>query len=329
MPSTPLPAAYALSTLSLLLTTTTTYAHAHDPSLLGRSPGTLRPRAGMSAMTYAGCFSSSSGLTDQGSYQYQTPGYCQPICVGANHAVLGLSGGSDCWCGDALPPASAKVDDSKCNTPCNGYGQQNCGGTNYWSVYLDGLSNDVPNAGASSSSAAASSAAAASSSSSPPASTPTTSDAASSTPAATTAAPSVVTSVAPGHTIVVTEQPAQTTGAKTQSPAPSSGGKSNTAGIAAGVVVGVVAAAAIIGGLVFFLKRRRQQAAEDEYKRSNQVGDFMRGGGNEIKPPQTAYSQMSDSRLDPMVGRRNSSGSIADAQDYSRKILRVANPDGN
>jgi len=134
-----------------------------------------------------------------------------------------------------------------------------------------------------------------------------------------------VTSIAPGHTIIVTEQPAQTTGAKSQSPAPSSGGgKSNTAGIAAGVVVGVVAAAAIIGGLIFFLKRRRQKAAEDEYKRSNQVGDFMRGG-NEIKPPQTAYSQMSDSRLDPMAGRRNSSGSIADAEDYSRRILRVRN----
>lgn len=72
------------------------------------------------------------------------------------------------------------------------------------------------------------------------------------------------------------------------------------------------------------MRRKKKQAAEDEYKRSNQVSDFMRGGG-ERKPPQTGYSQMSDSRLDPEAGqRRDSQGSIADNQDYSRRILRVS-----
>ncbi len=90
-----------------------------------------------------------------------------------------------------------------------------------------------------------------------------------------------------------------------------------------------MAVAAIIGGLVFWLKRRKQQAAEDEYKRSTQVNAFMRGagggaGGGEPKPPPTAYSNMSDSRLDPTAGNRNSAGSIADAEDYSRRILRVS-----
>jgi cell wall integrity and stress response component len=95
------------------------------------------------------------------------------------------------------------------------------------------------------------------------------------------------------------------------------------AGIAAGVVVGVIALAAICAGLFFLIRRRRRQAAEDEYSRSTQVNDFMRGG--ERKPPQTGYSHMSDSRLDPEAAtRRNSSGSIADAADHSRRILRVS-----
>jgi len=127
MPSTlPAKSAYAahtLSILSLLIATTTTHAHAHSPSLLSRSTGVKR---GLNAMTYQGCFSSSSGLSDQGSYTYQTSGYCQPICAKANQAVLGLSGGSDCWCGDVLPPADSKVDDSKCDSPCNGYDKENC-----------------------------------------------------------------------------------------------------------------------------------------------------------------------------------------------------------
>ncbi|KAK5114732.1 hypothetical protein LTR62_002306 [Meristemomyces frigidus] len=277
----------------------------------------------MSALTYVGCFSSSTGLTDQGSYMYQTPGYCQPLCVNSNNPAMGLSDGSNCWCGGELPPASSKVDDSNCNTPCNGYGQQNCGGTDYWSVYLDGLSANVPDAGGSSSSAAPTS-------NSPSAtSTPATSDvAALITSPTTTASPSVVTSIAPGHTIIVTAQPAQSTSSSSATPSASSASKPNTAGIAAGVVVGVLAIAALVGGIFFFMKRRSQRAAEDEYKRSNQINSFMRGG-SEIKPPQTAYSQMSDSRLDHIAGRRNSSGSIADAEDYSRRILRVANPDGN
>ena len=118
---------------------------------------------------------------------------------------------------------------------------------------------------------------------------------------------------------------------QTEAPSPSaeadsdSGSKPNVAGIAAGVVVGVVAVAGIAIGLFFFMRHRKQKAAEEEYKR-NQVSDFMRHGGTsgEGKPPNTGYSNMSDQRLDPEAGRRNSAGSIADDQDYSRRILRVS-----
>ncbi|KAK3718730.1 Stress-activated PKC1-MPK1 kinase pathway sensor [Vermiconidia calcicola] len=138
--------------------------------------------------------------------------------------------------------------------------------------------------------------------------------------------PSVVTSVAPGTTVVITNAPVSNSPSATPTPKSSSGdGGSNVAGIAAGVVVGVVAVIAIATGIFFFMRHKRRKEAEEEYKRT-QVSDFMRGGDK--RPPPTGYSNMSDSRLDPEAGnRRDSHGSIADDQDFSRRILRVANPD--
>jgi len=137
--------------------------------------------------------------------------------------------------------------------------------------------------------------------------------------------PTVVTSVAPGTTVVITQPAAQQSGSASPAATPdkSSGGGTNVAGIAAGVVVGVLGAIAVAAGIFFFLRHRRRQAAEEEYKRS-QVSDFMRGG--ERKPPATGYSNMSDQRLDPEAQRRNSVGSIADNEDYSRRVLRVCPP---
>jgi len=58
---------------------------------------------------------------------------------------------------------------------------------------------------------------------------------------------------------------------------------------------------------------------EEEYRR-NQASTYTAGG----KP--TNRSSMSDSRLEPsvMLQRRQSDGSIADNQDYSRRILKVS-----
>jgi cell wall integrity and stress response component len=125
--------------------------------------------------------------------------------------------------------------------------------------------------------------------------------------------------MAQGTTVIITQTPSATSGS---SSGDSSGGGTSVAGIAAGVVVGVLAVIGIVVGIFFLLRHRKKQAAEEEYKRT-QVSDFMRGG--ERKPPSTGYSQMSDSRLDPEAGaRRDSHGSIADNQDYSRRVLRVS-----
>lgn len=116
-----------------------------------------------------------------------------------------------------------------------------------------------------------------------------------------------------------------TSGSATPTDTPSdSDSKPNTAGIAAGVVVGVVGLASIIGGVFFFLRRRRQRQAEEDYRRNAAgVNDFISGG-------KTTASSVNDSRIDPsFMDRRQSNGSIADNEDYSRRILKVCgNVDG-
>ncbi|KAF2155175.1 WSC-domain-containing protein [Myriangium duriaei CBS 260.36] len=259
-------------------------------------------------LTYVGCFSSSSGLSKGDTFQYQSSGHCQSICVQQNNnaPVLGLTAGNTCLCGSSTPPSSAKVDDSHCNSACTGYGQDMCGGVNYYSVYLT-------NAGTTSSSAGT---------------TSQSSDSATNTGTGTTTAePQVVTSVSPGKTVVVTEA-ASAGQSNSASPSAASGGsKPNTAAIAAGVVVGVLAVAVIAGAAFFFLRSRRRRAAEEDYKR-HQVSDFMAGSKPAIPAVRRSPSGP-DSRYDgeAMAHRRLSDGSIADNEDYSRRILKVTNPD--
>lgn len=86
----------------------------------------------------------------------------------------------------------------------------------------------------------------------------------------------------------------------------------NTVGVAVGVVIGVLAIAGVGIGLFLLTKKRRREKVEEEYRKSAAAREFSR------KPEQ-------DHRLDPvMIQRRDSVGSIADNQDYSRRILKVS-----
>lgn len=75
--------------------------------------------------TPKGCFASSDPLEDQGSWTFQSLGYCQDKCTGLNKAVMAMKG-SNCWCGDLIPAASSQVADSKCNIKCNGFPSDIC-----------------------------------------------------------------------------------------------------------------------------------------------------------------------------------------------------------
>ncbi|KAF2758160.1 hypothetical protein EJ05DRAFT_500677 [Pseudovirgaria hyperparasitica] len=232
------------------------------------------------APKYRGCFDNPGPLVDYGPAIYQSTGNCAPICAGLKKPIMALVDGSNCWCGDFLPPKSSQTSDDECRTPCQGYDVETCGGNAHWAVFQDGLNGNTIDYYEPSTSSSA-------------------------PPTGATGGTTVVQTV-PGS--VQTE-----TSAPTKSPE----NGSNTAAIAAGVVVAVLAVAAIIGGVFFFLRRRRSQHEAEAYRRHQSMQSFTQ------KPPQTASS---DTRLDPeIMMRRQSDGSIADNQDYSRRILQVRN----
>jgi len=254
--------------------------------------------------TSDGCYSSTTGLTSNGTDTFNSVGYCSKQCLGMAMAVMAMKD-SACYCGQDLPPTSMVADNSSCSTSCPGYPSDICGGIGVYSVYLTGLTTDVTNAAPAASDTSSSSSAAK----------------ATSKPSTTaSASPSVVT--VGGQTVVVTAS-SQATGSSTASSSSSSG--PSKAGIAAGVVIGIIAIAAIAGGGYIFIRNKRRREVEEEYRRNAAVSSFIGGG----KPPTSSggASSFTDTRLDPavMAQRRMSDGSIADNQDYSRRILKVTN----
>lgn len=101
----------------------------------------------------------------------------------------------------------------------------------------------------------------------------------------------------------------------------SSGGGTSKAGIAAGVVVGIVAVAGIAGGLFLYMRNKKRQELEEEHRKTAAINSIMSASK---APGSSGGSSFTDTRLDPtMAQRRMSDGSIADNQDYSRRILKV------
>ena len=190
------------------------------------------------------CYDTLGSIDDSGDDStFQSSGLCQKTCADKGAKVMVTSSGSTCYCGDTLPPNSAKVSKSQCNSACSGFDQQTCGGIGFYQFYLTGLGAPKIDSDSSSSSASSS---------------------ASSATSATSAA----------NTVVVTEAPSD-------SPQSSSGGGSNKVGIAVGVVVGIVGVASIAGVGVFFFKRRRRQELEDEHRRSAAINGFVAGSKSE------------------------------------------------
>lgn len=99
---------------------------------------------------------------------------------------------------------------------------------------------------------------------------------------------------------------------------PSQTGNSSNGGVSGGATAGIVIAVLLIvggaAGAFFFIRRRRRHAYQKQWEGSN----FGSSPGSLSRPFGT------DQRLEPgMVQKRESVGSLADEQDYSRKILRV------
>ncbi|KAL2128424.1 hypothetical protein VTI74DRAFT_9199 [Chaetomium olivicolor] len=243
--------------------------------------------------TVQGCFKSSGDLKQVDTPQWNSQSYCgSDICASKGFPVGGTMGGNQCWCGNTYPPKADLVDDKNCNVPCTGYGEHACGGIYYWTIYNTGLTLLVNHYGEEQS---------------------TSKSGISSTQTSTT--PPTPSSTIPQQaaTVSVTVEP--TNGASNGS------GGTNVGGIVAGVVVGVLVIAGAIGGGFLYMRRKRNREIEEEHRRNAAVSAFIG------KPPSSSGgTSMTDARLDPVLAhRRLSDGSIADNQDYSRRILRVTN----
>ncbi|RMZ70230.1 wsc domain-containing [Pyrenophora seminiperda CCB06] len=237
------------------------------------------------AMTSIGCFATGTPLENHGPYNFQSPGNCQLVCLQLGKDVMGLSDGVDCWCGDEIPASQWQTKNETCGTTCAGDDTSGCGGKGALWVVLTGKTRNPVDYF----------------------SIPVSSSSSTAAPSSTTVASSTAV--------------ASATPSATPSPAPKSD-PPNTVAIAVGVVVGILALAAIVFGVWFFLRRKRQHQAEEDYRRNAaNVNNFVNGG-----KLHTSNSSMNDSRLDPsFVDRRQSNGSIADNEDYSRRILKVTN----
>lgn len=165
---------------------------------------------------------------------FQSSGHCQEVCTAKNAKVMITSGGYSCYCGDTIPPPSAKVDADQCNIGCGGFKQQMCGGVGAFQYYLTGLGAPIVEKDNSTSS---------------------------SKPSATQSATNTA------KPVVITES-------ATETPQSSGGGGSSKVGIAVGVVVGVIALAAIAGAGIFFYRRRRNQQLKEEHERTAAINRF-------------------------------------------------------
>ena len=188
------------------------------------------------------------------------------------------------------------------------------GGSNAFEVYLTGLESSVPNYNQGVSGSGSTSAASTSSSITPtPTPTPTSAPVANG-PSTIIRVASTVFINAPNETsqqIIYTTEVVKASGP-------------NKPAIAAGVVVGVVILCALIGGLLFWHRQRKRKAIKEERQRSASINQFVSHNENHSEKAPSTLS-LSDSRLEPsvMFTRRLSDGSIADNQDYSRRILKV------
>lgn len=322
----------------LLLTMSSSYLKPTKQLLLGTlSLVLLLLTTPVAADTYSalGCFTDADGSLAS-RYMYQSSGYCSVNCTSYHYFYIQ---NVNCYCTNTMPTT-----EGTCTIQCPGFGEVTCGGAgsyNYWeNLVYDGTD-------ASSSSAAGSSTAASSSklSSSASSSSPTTTDSTktSETTADSSTLQTVVTQSDSETTVYLTSPNSQTTASSSHTAASSAsatGGsdKQNdsssgvSGGAIAGIIVGVVGAIAIIAVAIFFWRRRRGQNAYTSSRSPNGFTDPF-GARAEDKmafghtPPDSFMAI--DQRLNPvMLGeRRLSEGSIADERDYSRKILRVANPD--
>ncbi|KAI0463609.1 hypothetical protein LJB42_002611 [Komagataella kurtzmanii] len=293
-----------------------------------------------------GCFEDlPSSFSFANEYVYQSSGECAKTC--ANYDFFALTEGNKCYCGSSASSLADEDTSDECTVPCVGYPQEMCGGDgDAYTVYSMSDSFVLGSSGSSGSSSSSSFGTSSQSTSSSPrtSSSTSTTDTTSSSSVATTSAASnsdESTSVQM-YTSVVTHSgsdPVTSVVYVTSVSTPSSessgnsGGGSNRGALIGGAVGGVVGAL-IIFSLAFFFTWRRIHNNKSDLSSSSTIDAIYdeakkRNPKLATNPFEDPNQEYTDHQMNPVaLGRRRlSEGSLADEADYSRKVLRVANPD--
>ncbi|KAJ5723548.1 Carbohydrate-binding WSC subgroup [Penicillium malachiteum] len=289
------------------------------------------------ASTLAYCATENTGSSFSAvSDTYQSNGACEKTC--ASYA-LGILQGKKCWCSNVAPAADTRKNTTECDTGCPGYPSDSCGSATkgvYAYVAVD--DNSVTSTAADTTSTTGTTTSTTSSSTSLITSTSTSS----STESTTTSAHIAVTTSSDGEIKTVTIALTATSSADSNKGSSTSDKSSGlSGGSIAGIVVGVIGGLALIAALVFliFFYRKRARSAspvpsQDMADRTSQGSSWSRGvfpggsGGSSLGRKAT----FTDNRMktDTVLyhnGRRDSSVSLQDNEDYSRPVLRLTNPD--
>uniref|UniRef100_A0A182PIG7 protein xylosyltransferase n=1 Tax=Anopheles epiroticus TaxID=199890 RepID=A0A182PIG7_9DIPT len=102
------------------------------------------PRGDHSPNRALGCFRDEKNFRLLSGY-YSTfktnnsPEKCIRLCLQSGYPFAGVQYGYECFCGDEVPKASAKLPDSSCNIKCPGDPKQACGGYFTINVYETGI----------------------------------------------------------------------------------------------------------------------------------------------------------------------------------------------
>lgn len=189
-----------------------------------------------------GCFLKSDIellLTGKGDFLYQSVSHCQGLC--GLFYVAALLNGKSCYCGLIAPLLDLKKDSSKCNIPCNGFPEENCGGDGYFHVYINGAITGSSQVVSTLSSSATTSSLGNSLTSQPNSST------------------------GDGDSTIVTTTTSRSSLSPTSTQSPSSPtSKSLNGSQIAGAVIGSIAGVLIIGALAYFFWRNNKNEDPDD-----------------------------------------------------------------
>ncbi|OJJ48386.1 hypothetical protein ASPZODRAFT_1581737 [Penicilliopsis zonata CBS 506.65] len=279
------------------------------------------------------CSSQNTGSSFTANYSiYQSNGLCETTCD--PDYAFGILLDKNCWCSNYAPASSTTTNVSKCDDECPGYPSDHCGNAAKTLYAYIAMSSHEPSGTATVSATSTST-----TSSTSETSKTTTSETTTSTESQTIAVETVAGEV---KTVTIdNSSPTSTSSSSSSSSKSSSNNSGLSGGDIAGIVVGVFAKRRSRGthgsdydpsGTVMFGGRRHSKGSQMSFMKAT-YGDnhsHSLSAGSSIGPGRPGIFTDNRMKTDTVLypnGRRDSSVSLQDNEDYSRPVLRLTNPD--